>query len=278
MRTIPARDVIDAVAKMAAEANYTLGDDMVRAIEKALGTESSPVGRDVLGQILRNADISREGKFPLCQDTGLAVLFVEIGEQVRVEGGLNAALTEGVRVGYADGFLRKGVCDPFSRENTGDNTPVVIHMNLVPGHGLVIDFLAKGGGCENMSRAGVLTPATGEEGVVDYAVDVVREGAVNACPPITVGLGIGGDLELAAIIAKKALTRPVGEPSDDPQLAAIEAAVLDRVNALGIGPAGLGGDTAALAVHAAAVPCHIASLPVAVVIECHAHRHGRIEL
>ena len=270
--------MIDAVAKMAAEANYTLGDDMVRAIEKALGTESSPVGRDVLGQILRNADISREGKFPLCQDTGLAVLFVEIGEQVRVEGGLNAALTEGVRVGYADGFLRKGVCDPFSRENTGDNTPVVIHMNLVPGHGLVIDFLAKGGGCENMSRAGVLTPATGEEGVVDYAVDVVREGAVNACPPITVGLGIGGDLELAAIIAKKALTRPVGEPSDDPQLAAIEAAVLDRVNALGIGPAGLGGDTAALAVHAAAVPCHIASLPVAVVIECHAHRHGRIEL
>jgi len=278
VRTIPAQDVIDAVARMVIEAAYALGEDMVRAIERALETESSPVGRDVLGQILKNAGISREGRFPLCQDTGLAVLFVEIGEQVRVEGGLNAALTEGVRVGYADGFLRKGVCDPFSRENTGDNTPAVIHVNLVPGDGLVVDFLAKGGGCENMSRAGVLTPAAGEEGVVDYVVEVVREGAVNACPPITVGLGIGGDLELAAIIAKKALTRPVGEPSGDPQLAQIEAAALARINQLGIGPAGLGGDTTALAVHAAAVPCHIASLPVAVVIECHAHRHGRIEL
>jgi fumarate hydratase subunit alpha len=278
VRTIPAQDVIDAVAKMAAEANYELGEDMVRAIEKTLVTESSPVGRDVLGQILKNAGISREGRFPLCQDTGLAILFVEIGEDVRVDGGLNTALTEGVRVGYADGFLRKSVCDPFSRENTGDNAPAVIHVNIAPGDGLVIDFLAKGGGCENMSRAAVLAPAAGEEGVIDYVVDVVREGAVNACPPITVGLGIGGDLELAAIIAKKALTRPVGQPSDDPQLARIEAAALERINRLGIGPAGLGGDTTALVVHAAAVPCHIASLPVAVVIECHAHRHGRIEL
>ena len=278
MRTIPAQEVIDAVTEMVTGANYALGDDVVRAVEMALETESSPTGRDVLGQILQNAEISREGKFPLCQDTGLAIFFVELGEDVRVDGGLNAALAEGARAGYADGYLRKGVCDPFSRENTGDNTPAVIHVDLVPGDGLVIDFLAKGGGAENMSRAAVLTPAAGEEGVIDYAVETVRQGAVNACPPVTIGLGIGGDLELAAKIAKKALTRPLGVPSKDPRLAKIEAAALERINRLGIGPAGLGGDTTALAVHAAAVPCHIASLPVAVVIECHAHRHGRIEL
>ena len=278
MRTIPAQELIDAVAEMVTGANYAFTDDMVRAVEKALETESSPVGRDVLGQILQNAAISREGKFPLCQDTGLAIFFVELGEDVRVDGGLNAALAEGVRAGYSGGYLRAGVCDPFSRENTGDNTPAVIHVDLVPGDGLVIDFLAKGGGAENMSRAAVLTPAAGEEGVIDYAVETVRAGAVNACPPVTIGLGIGGDLEVAAKIAKKALARPLGEPSKDPQLAKIEAATLERVNRLGIGPAGLGGDTTALAVHAAAVPCHIASLPVAVVLECHAHRHGRIEL
>ncbi len=278
MRTIPAQELIDAVAEMVTRANYTLGDDVLRAVEKALETESSAVGRDVLGQILQNAEISREGKFPLCQDTGLAIFFVELGEDVRVDGGLNAALAEGVRMGYGDGYLRRGVCDPFSRENTGDNTPVVIHVDLVPGDGLVIDSLAKGGGAENMSRAAVLTPAAGEEGVIDYAVETVRSGAVNACPPITVGLGIGGDLELAAKLAKKALARPLGEPSDDPQLAKIEAVALERINRLGIGPAGLGGTTTALAVHAASVPCHIASLPVAVVLECHAHRHGRIEL
>ena len=278
MRTIPAQELIDAVAEMVTGANYAFTDDMVRAVEKALETESSPVGRDVLGQILQNAAISREGKFPLCQDTGLPIFFVALGEDVRVEGGLNAALTEGVRAGYGDGYLRNGVCDPFSRTNTGDNTPAVIHVDLVPGDALAIDFLAKGGGAENMSRAAVLPPAAGEEGVLDYAVETVRTGAVNACPPITVGLGIGGDLELAAKLAKKALVRPLGEPSNDPQLAKIEAAALERINRLGIGPAGLGGDTTALAVHAAAVPCHIASLPVAVVLECHSHRHGRIEL
>jgi len=278
VRTIPAQDVIGAVAAAAIDANYALGEDVVRAVEKALDAESSPVGRDVLAQILENARIARQGKLPLCQDTGLAVLFVEIGEDVRVEGGLNAALTGGVRKGCADGYLRSGVCDPFSRENTGDNTPAVIHVDIVPGDRLVIDFLAKGGGSENMSRAFVLPPSAGEEGVIGYAVEVVRAGAVNACPPVMVGIGIGGDLEFAAKIAKKALTRPLGEPSGDARLAKIEAAALERINRLGIGPAGLGGSATALAVHAAAAPCHIASLPVAVVIECHAHRHRRIEL
>ncbi len=278
MRTIAAQQVVDAAAGAVVDANYALGKDMVRAIEAARDTETSPTGRDALDQILQNAEIAREGKFPLCQDTGLAMIFVEMGEDVRVEGGLDAALTEGVRKGADEGYLRKSICDPFSRENTGDNAPAVIHVGLVPGDGLVIDLLTKGGGCENMSRAAVLPPSAGEDGIIGYAVAVVREGAVNACPPLTVGLGIGGDLELAALLAKRSLCRPLGRASDDATLARIEAAALERINQLGIGPAGLGGRTTALAVHAAALPCHIASLPVAVVLECHAHRHRRIEL
>ena len=278
MRRIPAEAVINAVARMAVHVNYTLGEDVICAIEQALETESSPTGREALAQILRNAEIAGEGKFPLCQDTGLAVLFVEIGEEARVDGDLAAALTEGVRKGYADGYLRNGICDPLTRENTGDNTPAIVHVDMVPGDKLVIDMLAKGGGSENMSRAGVLPPSAGEEGVIEYAVETVRVGAVNACPPIIAGIGIGGDLELAAKIAKKALTRPLGEPASDPRLASLEARALERINKLGIGPAGLGGNTTALAVHAASAPCHIASLPVAVVIECHAHRRGRIVL
>jgi len=278
VRTIAAQQVVDAAAGAVVDANYALGKDMVRAIEAARDTETSPTGRDALDQILQNAEIAREGKFPLCQDTGLAMIFVEMGEDVRVEGGLDAALTEGVRKGADEGYLRKSICDPFSRENTGDNAPAVIHVGLVPGDGLVIDLLTKGGGCENMSRAAVLPPSAGEDGIIGYAVAVVREGAVNACPPLTVGLGIGGDLELAALLAKRSLCRPLGRASDDATLARIEAAALERINQLGIGPAGLGGRTTALAVHAAALPCHIASLPVAVVLECHAHRHRRIEL
>ncbi len=277
-RVIPAETVINAVAQLAADVNYVLGEDVVRAVRAALQRETSPTGREALEQVLQNAEIAGQGKFPICQDTGLAVLFVELGEDVRVEGGLRAALTEGVRRGYDQGCLRKAVCDPFTRQNTGDNTPAVIHIDVMPGDKLVIDLLAKGGGAENMSRAAVLAPSAGEQGVIDYAVETVRLGAVNACPPITVGIGIGGDLELAATLAKKALTRPLGEPAADRRLAKIEAAALERINRLGIGPAGLGGDVTALAVHAIAAPCHIASLPVAVVLECHAHRHGRIVL
>lgn len=278
MRTIPAQDVIDAVAHAAVEINYQLDEGMVAALEEAREAESSPVAREVLDQVLENARIAAEGTFPLCQDTGLMVAFVELGEEVRVSGGLAAALTAGVRRGTEEGYLRRTVCDPFTRANTGDNTPMAIHTALVPGDGLVIDLLAKGGGSENMSRAGVLAPAAGEQGVVEYAVETVRAGAVNACPPLLVGLGVGGDLELAATQAKRALTRPLGQPADDERIARIEAETLRRINRLGIGPAGLGGRTTALAVHAAAMPCHIASLPVAVVLQCHAHRHQRIEL
>lgn len=278
MRAIAADSVIGAVAQAAIEVNYVLGEDVVHALEKALKDEPSPVGREALGQILENARIAGNGKFPICQDTGLGVIFAELGEDVRVEGGLHAALTEGVRKGNADGYLRKTVCDPFTRQNTGDSTPAMIHVDLVPGDRLALDFLAKGGGSENMSRAAVLTPGAGEEGVIDYAVETVRAGAVNSCPPLVVGIGIGGDLDLAAKIAKKALTRPLGQPSADARLARIEARALERINRLGVGPAGLGGTTTALAVHAALMPCHIASLPVAVVLQCHAHRHKRIEL
>jgi fumarate hydratase subunit alpha len=278
MRAIAAQTVIDAVAEAVVDMNYHLGDDMRAALERAAAEESSPLGREALAQILENARIAAEGKFPLCQDTGLAVIFARVGEEVRVDGGLNAAVTEGVRKGNAEGYLRKTVCRPFSRENTGDSTPAVIHVELVPGDGLVLDILSKGGGSENMSRAGVLPPAAGAGGVVEYAVETVRRGAVNACPPVTVGIGIGGDLEAAARLAKRVLCRPLGEPAEDEQLAEIERAVLARVNALGVGPAGLGGRTTALAVHAAAIPCHIASLPVAVVLQCHAHRHKRVEL
>jgi len=278
VRSVPAKIVTDTVARMAIDANYVLDEYFVRAVTSAMERESSPTGREVLAQILRNAEIAGQGTFPLCQDTGLAVLFVELGEEVHVEGGLRAALTEGVRKGYADGALRKAVCDPFTRANTGDNTPCVIHVDIVPGDRLTVDLLAKGGGSENMSRAAVLAPGAGEEGVVEYAVETVRAGAVNACPPLVVGIGIGGDLELAATIAKKALTRPLGRASEDARLARLEECALGEINKLGIGPAGLGGNTTALAVHAAAAPCHIASLPVGVVLECHSHRHRRIVL
>lgn len=278
MRTISAKTVINAVANAAIEMNYALGDDVLAALERAVKIETSPTGREVLGQILQNARVARAGRFPLCQDTGLAVVFVQMGEDLRVEGGLRVAITEGIRQGYSEGFLRKAICDPFTRENTGDNTPAVIHIEVIPGDSLAIDLLAKGGGAENMSRAGSLAPSAGEDGVVEYAVETVRAGGVNACPPLVIGIGIGGDLELAAHMAKRALARRVGEPSIEPRVAELEQRILAEVNRLGIGPGGLGGKVTALAVHAIAAPCHIASLPVAVVLECHAHRHRRIVL
>ena len=278
MRTIPAADVIGSVATAFAEINYVLDEDMLRVLRQALEAESSPLGREALAQILKNAEIAREGAFPICQDTGLAVIFAELGEDARVEGGLRPAVTEGARKATAEGYLRRTVCDPFTRENTGDGTPAIVHIDLVPGERLVLDILAKGGGSENMSRAAVLPPYAGAPGIIEYTVETVRAGAVNACPPITVGIGIGGDLEHAAKLAKKALARPLGRPSSEPRLAAIEAETLAGINRLGIGPGGLGGDVTALAVHAVAAPCHIASLPVAVVLQCHAHRWRRVEL
>lgn len=278
LRTINANTAINAVANAAIEINYQLGADVISALERAIKIETSATGLEVLEQILQNAKVARAGQFPLCQDTGLAIAFVQMGEDVRVEGGLRAAVTDGIRQGYSEGYLRKAICDPFTRENTGDNTPAVIHIEVIPGDALVIDLIAKGGGAENMSRAASLPPSAGEKGVIEYAVETVRVGGVNACPPLVIGVGVGGDLELAAHMAKRALARRVGEPSVEPHIAALERKILAEVNRLGIGPGGLGGKVTALAVRAIAAPCHIASLPVAVVLECHSHRHRRIVL
>jgi fumarate hydratase subunit alpha len=278
MRTIPAQTVVDAVAAAITDANYVLEDDVLAALRAAHEAEASPVARDALGQIIRNAEIASDGRYPVCQDTGLIVVFARHGESVRVTGGLNAAIAAGVRQGTADGYLRRTVCDPFTRANTGDGSPPVVHVELVPGDELTLEILPKGGGSENMSRAAVLTPGAGEEGVIAFVVDAVREGGVNACPPLTVGVGIGGDLEMAALLAKRSLLRPLGQAAAEPRLAELERRMLEEVNALGIGAAGLGGRITALAVHAAMMPCHIASLPVAAVLQCHAHRHRRVEL
>ena len=279
-RTIAFETIAEAVAQAAIDAARVLPDDVLAALRRARAEETSPVAREILDSLIENARIARDERMPLCQDTGLAVFFVRLGAEARVSGGLlTDALNEGVRRGYQRGFLRKSVLgDPLRRVNTGDNTPAVIHFEPVPGDELTIDFLAKGGGAENMSRAAGLTPAQGRRGVIDFAVETVRAAGASPCPPVVVGVGIGGTLEKAAILAKRALLRPLGEPNADPDLKGLEQDLLREINALGIGPQGFGGDTTALGVHVEAFPCHIASLPVAVNIECHSHRSRRIRL
>ena len=275
MRRINAKRVTATVKKLFIEANTALGEDMVSALHCALQQEESPIGKQVLEKILQNADIACREAMPICQDTGLAVLFVEMGQDVRIVGGdLRAAIEEGVRQAYEDGYLRKSVCDPLTRTNTGDNTPAVIHMDIVPGDKLRIIAMPKGGGSENMSAAQMLTPSAGINGIKKFVMETVEKAGANPCPPIIVGVGIGGSLEQACILAKKALLRPVGKtnPSDD-RLAQMEKELYTRINELGIGPAGLGGKVTTLAVHAEMMPCHIASLPVAVNIQCHVARH-----
>ena len=275
MRRIDAKRVTASVKKLFIKANTALGDDMVSALHCAVQQEESPIGKQVLEKILQNADIACREAMPICQDTGLAVLFVEMGQEVRIVGGdLRAAIEEGVRQAYEDGYLRKSLCDPLTRTNTGDNTPAVIHMDVVPGDKLRIIAMPKGGGSENMSAAQMLTPAAGINGIKKFVMETVGKAGANPCPPIIVGIGIGGSLEQACILAKKALLRPVGKtnPSDD-RLAQMEKELYTRINELGIGPAGLGGKVTTLAVHAEMMPCHIASLPVAVNIQCHVARH-----
>ncbi len=274
MREVHVKEVEELVRRLFVEANLYLGEDVLEALRRALQQEESPVGREVLEELLENAEVARRERLPICQDTGLAVVFVELGQEVRMVGGdLYEAINQGVRRAYKEGYLRKSVCHPFSRKNTGDNTPAVVHLEVVPGDEVRIIAAPKGGGSENMSRVVMLTPAAGKEGVVRYVVERVRESGANPCPPIVVGVGIGGTLEQAALIAKKSLLRPLGEHHPDPEVAALEEEILRRVNALGIGPQGYGGRITALAVHVEMVPCHIASLPVAVNIQCHAHRH-----
>ena len=279
MRKIEVRDIIEKVKDSCMSANFDLGEDILSAFEKARDTEESPVGEEILEQLIENAKIAREEKIALCQDTGFAVFFVELGDEVTIHGGnLVEAINEGVRQGYQEGYLRKSICHPFTRKNTGDNTPAIVHVDLVPGDQLKIIIAPKGGGSENMSRVTMLKPSDGIEGVKNFVVKRVRESGANPCPPLVIGVGIGGTFEKAALIAKKALLRPVGSTNPNPELDVLEKELLEEINNLGIGPQGLGGRNTALAVQVEMHPCHIASLPVAVNINCHASRHKEIVL
>jgi fumarate hydratase subunit alpha len=279
MRTVTSQSITDQVAHMVVHANRVLPQDVLAAIEQALARETSPSGREILGQLLENAALARESGLPLCQDTGMAVFFVELGEACRIDGqGLREAITAGMVQGYDQGLLRKSVCHPLTRKNSGDNSPAVIHIDLVPGDGLKIAFMAKGGGSENMSRVTMLSPAQGWKGIKEFVINRVAEAGPNPCPPTILGLGIGGSFELAPILAKKALLRPLDQPHPDPDLAAMEQELLQEINQLGIGPMGLGGDTTCLGVRINMAPCHIASLPLAVNVQCHSARHEEVRL
>jgi len=275
VREIKASAITQAVAQLCQEANFVLGDDVLAALKQAHKTEESPLGREVLSQLIDNAKIARKERLPLCQDCGIAIVFLEIGQETHINGDLNAAVEDGVRQGYTQGYLRKSMVNkPFStRINTKDNTPPVTHIEIVPGDRLKIIVMPKGAGAENMSKLAMLKPSDGKQGIIDLVVRTIEEAGGNACPPLIIGLGIGGTAEKAMLLAKKALLRKVAEPNADPEVAKLETEVLARVNALGIGPLGFGGRTTALAVHAEVMPAHIGSLPVAVNLQCHSARH-----
>jgi len=275
MRHIPVSEITEAVKSLCMDANYLLGDDVLHLIRKCLAEEESDLGRQVLDQILENAGIACSEKVPMCQDTGFTVVFLELGQEVHAEGGdLMTAVQEGVRLGTIEGYLRSSVVrDPLRRVNTGDNTPAVVHVEIVPGDKMKITVAPKGGGSENMSEAVMLPPSAGIEGVREFVVDRVRRSGGNPCPPVIVGVGIGGTFEKSAWLAKKSLLRSAGGPNPDPFYADLEADLLKRINGLGIGPMGFGGRCTALAVHIETHPCHIASLPAAVNIQCHSARH-----
>ena len=280
MRIIHTEEIISNIREMCIEANHMLTPDMQKALECAVADEKSPIGQKVLGQLQDNLQIAQEDTIPICQDTGMAVVFLEIGQDVHFEGGsLTDAINEGVRQGYVDGYLRKSVVkDPLIRENTKDNTPAVIHYDLVPGDKVKITVAPKGFGSENMSRIFMLKPADGIEGVKNAILTAVKDAGPNAGPPMVVGVGIGGTFEKCALLAKKALTRPVNERSSIPYVKELEEEMLTTINRLGIGPGGLGGSTTALAVNIDTYPTHIAGLPVAVNICCHVNRHCVREL
>jgi fumarate hydratase subunit alpha len=276
MREIEASAITQTVARLCQQANFALDKDVLAALKQAEQTEESPLGKEVLSQITENAQIAEHEHLPLCQDCGTAVVFLEVGQEAHVTGGdLYTAVAKGVSQGYTQGYLRKSmVSRPFSdRVNTKDNAPPVIHTEIVPGDRIKVICMPKGGGAENMSRLVMLKPSDSREGIIDLVVSAVDEAGANPCPPVIVGLGIGATAEKAMLLAKKALLRQVGETSPDPEVAELEQEVLSRLNDLGIGPMGFGGRTTALAVHAEARPTHLASLPVAVNIQCHSARH-----
>jgi fumarate hydratase subunit alpha len=280
LREIEAAAVTEAVRDLCIEANTRLPQDHLSALRRALGNEESPLGREVIERLLENAEVARDRCIAFCQDTGYAVFFVELGSGVRINGGeIGAAIDEGVRRGYEEGYFRKSIVrSPINRINTGDNTPAIVYYESVPGDILKLTMLVKGAGCDNMSALKMLTPADGLPAMKDFVVETIEKAGPNASPPLTVGVGIGGPFEKAAQLAKKALTRPSGEPNPDPELATLEAELFDAINATGIGPAGYGGTQTALAVHVESFPTHIAAFPVAVNLDCHSHRTASAEL
>ena len=279
MRQVSAEKIIDSISQEVIAANIVLGEDMIEALRRAQEVEVSDVGKDILKRLLENAHLAKTHRIPICQDTGLVVVFAELGQEVEIIGGdFRQAVEEGIRRGYEEGFLRKSVCHPFTRQNTGDNTPVIIHTELVPGSKLRLWVVPKGGGSENMSALYMLPPSAGWEGVREKVVETVVKAGPNPCPPTIVGIGIGGNFEQCALMAKKALLRTVGSPNPDPELDTMEQELLAEINKTGIGPQGLGGTVTSLAVHMNILPCHIASLPVAINIQCHANRHREIVL
>jgi fumarate hydratase subunit alpha len=285
MKVVKLSQVRDKIKNLVQEANFDLQADVLQVINDMAKKEESPAGKEIFNQMLDNAKIAREEKIGLCQDTGLAVFAVEMGEDVKLDkddglASLREAITEGTRLGYAEGYLRKSVVeDPIRRKNTGTNTPAYIHWELVPGDAFKVSFVAKGGGAENMSAIRMFAPAAGQEGIEDFVVETADKGGSNPCPPIIVGVGVGGNFEYAAWLAKKALLRqPLGSHNPDPFYADMERRLLERINKLGIGPQGMGGRVTALAVQVESYPCHIASMPAAVNIQCHSHRVITFEL
>lgn len=273
MREIDVDEIRNAVEEAFIEANTELPSDVYDAIKKALSTEVSPYGREVLNELIENAEYAKEMHIPICQDTGVAVIFLEIGQDVHITGGvLSEAIDEGVRRAYRNGYLRKSLCHPFSRENTGDNTPAICHTEIVAGEQIRLIVIPKGGGSENCSEARMLLPYDGKAGIKRFVLELIRRAGPNPCPPITVGIGIGGNLEQSALLAKKALIEPLGSRNKDGEMAELEMEILAEINKTGIGPQGYGGKVTCLDVHIKGMPCHIASLPVAVNVQCHAHR------
>lgn len=273
MREIHVDQVIGVLEKLFVEANIDLSDDMLTCLSGAVEREVSSAGKEVLHELIQNAGIAREQNIPICQDTGLAVTFLEIGQDIHLVGGnLEDAVNDGVRRAYQKGYLRKSCCHPFTRKNTGDNTPAILHTRIVPGDKIKVIVLPKGGGSENYGEVRMLTPSQGKDGVKSFVLEMVMKGGPNPCPPIIVGVGIGGNLETAALLSKEALMVKPGERNADDEVASLEAELLEEINKTGIGPQGYGGRITALDVHVAMKPCHLASLPVAVNIQCHAHR------
>ena len=281
VRELDVREVTAAVKAMCITAYYALPADVYDALVKAKEAEESSVGRGVLGQLVENADIAAADRVPICQDTGFAVIFAEVGQDVHLAGGpFDDAVNEGVRQGYGDGYLRKSVAEEpaHARRNTTDNTPAILHTSIVPGDKVRLTLMAKGGGAENMSSLNMLKPSQGWDGMVDAVVETVSRAGSNPCPPVIIGVGIGGTIDMVTVLAKKALLRDVGSTHPDARLAGMEAELLEKINALGIGPQGLGGSTTALAVFIEEMPSHIASMPMAVNVQCHAQRHKTVEL